>query len=99
MQRIILIILFIIPIGVFSFCNKKWKQTPSGIYYKIYTNDSLKAKPVYGDHIWMHLRKNSLKKKEIFNTRIFDVEKGVEMDYKKNGKTVIYNLIDNKVKR
>ena len=97
MQRIILIILFIIPIGVFSFCNTKWKKTSSGIYYKIYTKDTLKPKPIYGDHIWMHLRKYSPKKKEIFNTRIFDAENGVEMDYKMSVKntdvTEIFSLL------
>ena len=86
MQRLIFIILFIIPIGIFAFNKKKWRQTPSGIYYKIYTDDTSKLKPVYGDHIWMHLRKFSPKQKEIFNTRVFDVKNGVEMDYKKGAK-------------
>lgn len=97
MQRIIFVILFVIPVGVFSFCNKKWKQTPSGIYYKIYTNDTSKPKPIYGDHIWMHLRKYSPKENEIFNTRIFDAVNGVEMDYKMSSKntdvTEIFSLL------
>jgi len=97
MHRFIFIILFLIPLGVFSFCKKKWSKTPSGIYYKIYTNDTSKAKPVYGDHIWMHLRKYSPKEKEIFNTRIFDAAKGVEMDYKRSDKnadvTEIFSLL------
>lgn len=84
MQRLIFIILFLIPVGVFSVNLKKWKHTPSGIYYKIYTRDTAKQKPVYGDHIWMHLRKFSPKQKEIFNTRVFDVKNGVELDYKKS---------------
>ena len=83
MKQIIFIILFIIPFGSFSFNKKKWSQTSSGIYYKVYTNDTTKAKPVFGDHIWMHLRKFSPKKKEIFNTKIFDTKSGVEMDFKK----------------
>jgi hypothetical protein len=49
----------------------------------VYTTDTTKQKPLYGDHIWMHLRKMDVKGKEIFNTRIFDVNKGVEMEYKK----------------
>lgn len=83
MKRLIFIILFLIPIGVFCFNKKKWKQTPLGIYYKVYTNDAAKPKPEYGDHVWMHLRKFSPKKKEIFNTKIFDTKSGVEMDFKK----------------
>jgi hypothetical protein len=70
MKRFIFIILFLIPFGVFSFCHQKWQKTASGIYYKVYTKDTSKLKPVYGDHIWMHLRKYSVKQKEIFNTRI-----------------------------
>jgi FKBP-type peptidyl-prolyl cis-trans isomerase FkpA len=87
MKRFIFIILFLIPFGVFSFCHHKWQKTASGIYYKVYSKDTSKAKPIYGDHICMHLRKYSTKKKEIFNTRIFDAQKGVEMDYKKPEKT------------
>jgi FKBP-type peptidyl-prolyl cis-trans isomerase FkpA len=97
MQRFIFIILFFIPAIVLSNCHKNWKQTPSGILYKIYTSDTSKPKPVNGDHIWMHLRKYSPNEKEIFNTRIFDVIKGVEMDYKKPQKntdvTEIFSLL------
>lgn len=82
MYRFIFIILFSFPLLSFSVCKKKWQKTASGIYYRVYTNDTTQLKPVYGDHIWMHLRKYSVKKKEIFNTRIFDKERGVEMDYK-----------------
>jgi FKBP-type peptidyl-prolyl cis-trans isomerase len=83
MKRYIFIIIILIPVGAFAFCQPKWSKTPSGIYYKVYSNDTTKPKPFYGDHIWMHLRKFSTKKKEIFNTKIFDITKGVEMDYKK----------------
>lgn len=64
MKRLIFSILFIVPVGLYSANHKKWKQTASGIFYKIYTNDTAKLKPVYGDHIWMHLRKFSPKKKK-----------------------------------
>lgn len=50
----------------------------------MFTNDTSKARPVYGDHIWMHLRKYGYNRKEMFNTRIFDVAEGVEMEYKKS---------------
>lgn len=97
MQRLIFIILLMIPLGVFSLCQKKWQRTPSGIYYRIYTSDTAKPKPVHGDHIWMHLRKFSPKQKEIFNTRVFDTKNGVEMDYRKTGKasdvTEIFSLM------
>ena len=97
MQRLIFIILIIIPLGVFSCNKKKWKHTESGISYRIYTSDTAKLKPVYGDHIWMHLRKFSPKQKEIFNTRVFDTKNGVEMDYKKSAKetdvTEIFSLM------
>ena len=83
MKRLIFIILFLIPGVLFSINKKKWKQTKSGVYYKVFTNDTAKAKPVYGDHIWMHLKKFSPKNKEIFNTKIFDTRNGVEMDFKK----------------
>jgi len=88
MKRLIFSILFIVPVGLYSANHKKWKQTASGIYFKIYTKDTAKLKPVYGDHIWMHLRKFSPKKKEIFNTRIFDTKRGVEMDYKQPVKEI-----------
>ncbi len=83
MQRLIFTILFFIPVSLFSLNKKIWKKTPNGINYKIYTDDTTKSKPVYGDYIWMHLRKFSPKQKEIFNTRVFDVVNGVEMEYKK----------------
>ncbi len=97
MQRLIFIILFLIPGIAFSISKKNWKQTPTGIYYRIYTKDTTKEKPVYGDHIWMHLRKFSPKQKEVFNTRVFDTKNGVEMDYKKSAKetdvTEIFSLM------
>lgn len=83
MRPLIFILCLMVPPGVFSCSKKKWKQTPAGVYYRLFTTDSLKEKPVYGDHIWMHLRKFSPKQKEIFNTRVFDMKNGVEMDYKK----------------
>lgn len=93
----ILILLFLLPVCLYSINVKKMKHTASGIYYKIYTNDSSKVKPVYGDHIWMHLRKYGLKGKEVFNTRIFDVNNGVEMEFKKPEKkadvTEIFSLM------
>jgi len=86
MRTLIFILCLMVSSGVFSCPKKKWKQTPSGVYYQLFTNDSLKEKPVYGDHIWMHLRKFSPKQKEIFSTRVFDMKNGVEMDYKKPAK-------------
>ncbi|MDB5227994.1 MAG: FKBP-type peptidyl-prolyl cis-trans isomerase [Bacteroidota bacterium] len=83
MKKLIIILFFIIPAALFSFHKKGWKHTASGIYYKIYTCDTSKEKPVYGDHIWMHLQKFGLNNKEIFNTKIFDAKIGVEMDFKK----------------
>lgn len=66
--------------------RQKWVKRPDGILYKIFTKDTAKTKPIYGDHIWMHLQKISPLKKEIFNTKIFGMENGVDMDYKKPAK-------------
>src|SRR3954468_16820123 len=97
MKKSVLIYLFILPIVLFSSNNKKWKHTVFGISYKIYTNDTSKEKPVYGDHIWMHLQKFGLNNKEMFNTKIFDTKTGVEMDFKKPEKsgdvTEIFSLM------
>lgn len=82
MQRFILILLFLIPLFIYAGKSAKWCKTPSGISYKIYTRDTSKAKPVYGDHIRMQLRKIAPDKKEVFNTKVFDAEHGVELDYK-----------------
>ena len=60
----------------------RWKKTSDGIYYKIFTDTENKIKPVYNDYVWMHLSKYASKKKEQFNTRVFDKEKGVEMQLK-----------------
>jgi hypothetical protein len=93
----IFLILLLIPACIYSVNLKKWKKTSSGIYYKIYTNDSTKERPAYGDHIWMHLRKFGLDEKEMFNTRIFDAARGVEMEYKlpdkKGDVTEIFSLM------
>lgn len=86
MRRLIFILLFSFPLGLYAAGSIKWKKTAAGIYYKIYTLDTLKPKPVYGDHIWMHLKKYSPAKKEVFNTKIFDTGKGVEMEFKKSSK-------------
>lgn len=79
-------------------CTKmKWNQTTTGLKYKIYTSDTSKEKPVYGDFIWMHLQKISPEKKELFNTKIFEAKDGVEMEYKKPLKetdvTTIFSLM------
>lgn len=68
--------------------KKHWQKTASGICYKLYTNDKSQARPKIGDYIWMHLVKYSTTKKEIFNTRIFDVGNGVEMQLKAAQKQV-----------
>ena len=72
----------LLPILVFSLNKRKWKKTSDGIYYKIFTDTENKIKPVYNDYVWMHLSKYASKKKEQFNTRVFDKEKGVEMQLK-----------------
>lgn len=82
MQRYIFILFFLMPVFGFSLCGKKWKQTSSGLYYKLYTSQPNSIKPVFGDHIWMHLRKYGPDKKELFNTKIFDIGNGVEMEYR-----------------
>ncbi len=83
MQRFIFILFFflmwvIAPVSA----RQKWVKRSDGISYKIVTKDTSKAKPVYGDHIWMHLQKIAPSKKEIFNTKIFGMENGVDMEYK-----------------
>ena len=97
MLRVVFILFFLLPVCILASDKIKWKQTASGIYYKIYKTDTGKLKPVYGDHIWMHLRKYGPNKKEIFNTRIFDIQNGVEMDYKKPNRkadvTEIFSLM------
>lgn len=85
-QKLILLLLLSFPVVLFSFNKKKWKKTDDGIYYKVFTNDIHKPKPVYNDYVWMHLKKYESKKKELFNTRIFDKEKGVEMQLKYSDK-------------
>lgn len=78
-----LIFLFILsPFLSFSFPKKKWNKTEDGIYYKIFSIDTTVDKPVYDDYIWMHLRKYSIKNKELFSTYVFDKENGVELQLK-----------------
>jgi hypothetical protein len=86
MQRFIFILLLLVPSGMLAGKSAKWSKTASGICFRIYTDDTSKPKPVYGDHIRMQLRKIAPDKKEVFNTRIFDPEFGVELDYKKPDK-------------
>lgn len=86
MKQKLVILLLLLPAAIFS-CNKKqWKKTADGIYYKISTDDTNKVKPKYNDYVWMHLKKYESKKKELFNTRIFDKDKGVEMQLKYSDK-------------
>ncbi len=82
MKQVIFGILVLVCIAACQ--QKSWQQTASGIQYKIFTNDTSKPKPIYGDHIWMHLRKYTHTKKEIFNTSIFDNKNGVELEFKKS---------------
>lgn len=86
MKQKISILFILLPLFLFSFNKKKWKKTDDGIYYTIFTNDANKIKPKYNDYVWMHLKKYGNKKKELFNTRIFDKEKGVEMQLKYSDK-------------
>lgn len=82
MKQKLIILFLLLPILVFSLNKRKWKKTSDGIYYKIFTDTENKIKPVYNDYVWMHLSKYASKKKEQFNTRVFDKEKGVEMQLK-----------------
>lgn len=84
MRLQILIFFYVLTNGALAFGKTVWKTTASGISYIIYTKDTTKPKPLYGDHIWMQLRKIAPNKKEVFNTRIFDAEEGVEMDFKQS---------------
>ena len=82
MKTAVSILLLIFSFIVIS-CNKPtWQKTENNIRYQIFTNDTNKPKPIVGDHIWMHLRKYSPDKKELFNTAIFETENGVELDLK-----------------
>lgn len=82
-MKLISFILFIFfSLNTFSCHKPKWKKAENGIQYKIYSNDASKPKPLIGDHIWMHLRKYSPDEKEMFNTTIFETNKGVELDLK-----------------
>ena len=76
--------IFLLGSGMIASCQKNsWQQTSTGIKYKLFTNDSIKDKPVFGDHIWMHLRKYDHHRKELFNTKVFETENGVSLDYRK----------------
>lgn len=86
MRLQILIFFYVLTNGALACGKTVWKTTASGISYAIYTKDTTKPKPLYGDHIWMQLRKIAPSKKEVFNTRIFDAEEGVEMDFKQSVK-------------
>lgn len=86
MRLQILIFFYVLTNGALACGKTVWKTTASGISYVIYTKDTTKPKPLYGDHIWMQLRKIAPSKKEVFNTRIFDAEEGVEMDFKQSVK-------------
>jgi FKBP-type peptidyl-prolyl cis-trans isomerase len=86
MKQFLLSIFIISPILLFSFPKKKWKKTQDGIYYKIFSKDTISTKPEYDDYIWMHLRKYSVKNKEVFNTHVFDKENGVELQIKRSEK-------------
>ncbi len=86
MKNKLFLLLLLLFVHGLSAPFKKWRQTPSGLYYKVYTSDTSKPKPEYGDHIWMHLRKYGWNKKELFNTMIFDTRSGVEMDFRKADK-------------
>jgi FKBP-type peptidyl-prolyl cis-trans isomerase len=86
MRLQILIFFYVLTNGALACGKTAWKTTASGISYVIYTKDTTKPKPLYGDHIWMQLRKIAPSKKEVFNTRIFDAEEGVEMDFKQSVK-------------
>ncbi|HUM51955.1 MAG TPA: FKBP-type peptidyl-prolyl cis-trans isomerase [Chitinophagales bacterium] len=82
MKQKLIVLFVLLPILVFSLNKRKWKKASDGIYYKIFTNAENNTKPVYNDYVWMHLKKYTNKKKEQFNTRVFDKEKGVEMQLK-----------------
>ncbi|MFN8237798.1 MAG: FKBP-type peptidyl-prolyl cis-trans isomerase [Chitinophagales bacterium] len=86
MRPQILIFFYVLMNSALACGNTAWKTTASGISYIVYTKDSTKPKPLYGDHLWMQLRKIAPSKKEVFNTRIFDAEEGVEMDFRQSAK-------------
>lgn len=97
MQQLIFILCFLLSVSICSCSQKTWNQTSAGLLYKIYSKDTTQEKPVYGDHIWMHLQKISPKQQEIFNTKVFDILEGVEMDYhqppKETDITTIFSLM------
>ncbi len=82
MKSSIISFLVVCPLLVFSFSKKKWKKTEDGIYYQIFSSDTTTEMPMYDDYVWMHLKKYSPKNKEVFNTRVFDKENGVELQLK-----------------
>lgn len=77
-------ILFFFLLPVFACHKQKWIHTSNGISYQLFSLDTSKAKPIYGDRIWMHLRKYSDENKEIFNTNIFETTSGVELEFKQS---------------
>lgn len=74
--------ILLLPLSIFACGKKGWKTTESGIQYKVFPSGDTSPRPVFGDYIWMHLRKLSPNRKELFNTRVFNATQGVEMEYK-----------------
>jgi FKBP-type peptidyl-prolyl cis-trans isomerase len=80
MQKpVLLIVLILFFVGGNAKPPKGFCAHPDGLYYKIIRHSSDTTHPVYGDVVYMHLRKHHPNEKDIFDTHILNADKGVEL--------------------